>query len=782
MDQEEEQTPTICLLGSVGTGKSSTGNSIFGEEVFETGEQAESVTSKPCVKVRRWQGDGEIVRCVDLPGLSDTPELDKKHMKEMVEVLRDQVRYIHTFLIVINSQAVRFDRQTQVMLTQFNDVFGDEFLRNAMLAFTRWEYRRSARKQREKKGVSEETKAQEFNTLLKTLLRHDFACTCVFLNNALTTLSEEELEDEYCLEVPEVMQAFKSELRKVHSFMRSRAPFLCRNIEAVLAEREEKRQLVQMMLPQMERWVPEELGRHIILADNDFIRGWLRWRRPPGPPKAMWAVLRRQHLEFFSDNSEATQDGPQDIELTSSICGKSGWHPLSRHCFLIYKPVQDEPDVHSVAKYEFGVDSEHDRRRWTYLVQEATRISESWSRILAFHKSLHSADTLVEYVQAINKVAHETMVVPMEWVRHCKRRREGSPTRAGPAASTNRQRWNQAQKDLTRDAVSLDGRALRQPTAEDLMTDVLLRLLKWARAKSPGGGNSRTDLESRALLLARDVVLNCSQTEGTGDVLDAVRELFVKEGLVESFVGHGPSSPICVRIPNPDCPERVLQEEYMKAAFSSCTGLPKFQSDQGATTLDIEKVRHMDTDAEQRLQGRRVGEESWMPDWEMLQCMKCGISFSRTWVWRHHCRSCGVLVCRNCSQHSIELVEQCSLRAETGRVCFTCYQKAVIDDLNSRRPSGAAEARGEATTALLDSDEHEPKTLSSELSSSFSSEEEEEGTWPVITIEMKSTYRLCSLQDPSPKELFLLRCKHVRQVRWRGVADTGRVVISIEEV
>jgi len=99
-------------------------------------------------------------------------------------------------------------------------------------------------------------------------------------------------------------------------------------------------------------------------------------------------------------------------------------------------------------------------------------------------------------------------------------------------------------------------------------------------------------------------------------------------------------------------------------------------------------AEEMRQEAEQQLQGTYA--DSWVPDWEMLQCMKCGVQFNRAWVWRHHCRVCGALVCSSCSQHTIELLEsegdRAASRSNTGRACFTCYQKAVIEDLNRRRP------------------------------------------------------------------------------------------------
>mmetsp|Transcript_61349 Transcript_61349/g.182752 ORF Transcript_61349/g.182752 Transcript_61349/m.182752 type:complete len:807 (-) Transcript_61349:138-2558(-) len=798
MEGDAGEIPTICLLGGTGTGKSSTGNSIFKRsDVFETSDDTASMTCQPTIKALKWRWDGELVRCVDLPGLADTQGRDHQHIEAMAEALKTEVKYVHVFLVIINSEVPRFDWQLQEMLIKFKDVFGEEFLRNVMLGFTKWEFKRFARKKREKTGQTEAVKAKKYNEVLRSILKHEFDCPCVFLNNNLNALSEEDLEAEYGAEVPEMQKAFEAELQKVHSFMRSREPFMCRNIEAMLAEREEMKKWVRSMMPRAVNIDAERLGRNLILADTDFIRGWLRWRRPPGPPRTVWAVVRRQQLQVFSDDTEAELVGPEEIELLNCICGKAGWHLLSKRCFLIYKAVQGpsssfamEMGARTAEKYEFGVDSERERRKWMFLVQEATRISESWSRILASYESLHSARSLDEYVQAIRKVASETMVVPMEWVRLCKRKRQGAADAAQPDKHAERRQWEadlaQAQKDLTRDCVLLDSRMLQCPSVDDLAADVVLRLLKGTK----GMRCAEEYADEKALLLARDVVVFCSRSTTSGDIFEAVQELFSQEDLVHTVVDQRDTAPVCVRILRPDGPERVLQQDFLRTLDSS-TGLPQFQSDPSAAALDIEQVRNMSVEEEQRLQATRVAQDSWVPDWETLQCMKCGIPFG-TWVWRHHCRHCGALICSSCSQHSLELVaaerEEGGVpgRREIGRVCFSCYQKAVIEDLSARRSVASVgssdttqdskgEAEGETPTDALQAESEQGEASMGSFTSSFA---DEGNDWPVISIEMTSTYRVCNMEL---KELFLVHCRHVRQVRWSGVSDAGRVVISIGE-
>jgi len=51
----------------------------------------------------------------------------------------------------------------------------------------------------------------------------------------------------------------------------------------------------------------------------------------------------------------------------------------------------------------------------------------------------------------------------------------------------------------------------------------------------------------------------------------------------------------------------------------------------------------------------------------------------------------------------------------------------------------------------------------------------------LLSVEMGSRYKVCS-QDPiseADSVLFHLDCRYVRVVRWSGLADSGRIFISI---
>lgn len=238
MDAEGEAILTVCLLGGTGTGKSSTCNTLFGcrsNDVFPVSHGTASATCRPQVAVLPWRGTGRLVRCVDVPGLGHTSGHDRQRVGDTVEALRGTVREVHLFLLLLNSQAPRFDIHQQEMLTQFRQALGVDFLRHLMIGFSRWDFRPSASRRRQRRCQTEAWKASVTNKELRSLLGHDFDCPCVFLDNSLNALSDADLEQEFWGELPDVLHAFEAELQKVLSFMCGRRPFQCRELRPAAA-------------------------------------------------------------------------------------------------------------------------------------------------------------------------------------------------------------------------------------------------------------------------------------------------------------------------------------------------------------------------------------------------------------------------------------------------------------------------------------------------------------------------------------------------------------------
>ena len=60
----------------------------------------------------------------------------------------------------------------------------------------------------------------------------------------------------------------------------------------------------------------------------------------------------------------------------------------------------------------------------------------------------------------------------------------------------------------------------------------------------------------------------------------------------------------------------------------------------------------------------------WVPDRRVTMCQKCAVEFT-VLVRRHHCRSCGHVVCSSCSSNKAPLRY---LEFDSARVCDPCYE------------------------------------------------------------------------------------------------------------
>lgn len=66
------------------------------------------------------------------------------------------------------------------------------------------------------------------------------------------------------------------------------------------------------------------------------------------------------------------------------------------------------------------------------------------------------------------------------------------------------------------------------------------------------------------------------------------------------------------------------------------------------------------------------GSVLWVPDKIVTQCKACSKEFGLT-RRKHHCRQCGEIFCKNCSEHSVVLPNDERLVGKV-RVCDKCYE------------------------------------------------------------------------------------------------------------
>lgn len=84
--EKKENIYNLLLVGETGTGKSSLGNFIVGEEVFEVSDDADACTKNTIRKISKLDPQ---ISVLDTPGLQDSKGRDKVHYDQMVKIINE---------------------------------------------------------------------------------------------------------------------------------------------------------------------------------------------------------------------------------------------------------------------------------------------------------------------------------------------------------------------------------------------------------------------------------------------------------------------------------------------------------------------------------------------------------------------------------------------------------------------------------------------------------------------------------------------------------------------
>jgi len=254
-ESDDMPSPRIVILGGTGVGKSSLANVLIGRDknyqnpdsdgCFNVGAGTEAVTKATCPQAGSYLGNqkGPKVTIIDTPGFGDDVKRQQTTIDELVDVLKDDVKYVHVFVIAFNGESPRITIALKGMISLFQKMFGVQFWNNTIFEVTRWAFDPRSVRNRKEKGESEEKWQEEWNNKFHNEfnISRSINLKAVFID---TFYKESD---------PNEKQKFDAYTTQLMEFADSRKFFECKDIKIALTELLEAQKKLDELEDQLER-------------------------------------------------------------------------------------------------------------------------------------------------------------------------------------------------------------------------------------------------------------------------------------------------------------------------------------------------------------------------------------------------------------------------------------------------------------------------------------------------------------------------------------------------